>query len=118
MGIVQFDSHIASNDGKYTFWTIRPSQQDTGLTTVFPTPNFPSYPSNHSTHSAARAEIVAYLFPQLAEYARAHGSEAGLSRLWAGIHFRSDHTAGAALGKAVAAKLIAMAEQDGSNHGH
>jgi membrane-associated phospholipid phosphatase len=117
MGIVQFDSHIASNDGKYTYWTIRPSQQDTGLTTVFPTPNFPSYPSNHSTHSAARAEIVAYLFPQLAEYARARGSEAGLSRLWAGIHFRSDHTAGATLGKAVAAKLITIAEQDGSNHG-
>jgi hypothetical protein len=114
MGMVQYDSHIASNDGKFFYWTIRPSQQDPALTTVFPTPNFPSYPSNHSTHSSARAEIVAYLFPHLAEYARKKGEEAGLSRLWSGIHFRSDHVAGEALGRAVAGKLIAIAEEDGS----
>jgi membrane-associated phospholipid phosphatase len=114
MGIVQFDSHIASNDGKFFYWTLRPAQQDSGLTTVFPAPNFPSYPSNHSTHSAARAEIAAYLFPHLADYARSRGDEAGLSRLWAGIHFRSDHTAGVALGKSVSGKLISLAEQDGS----
>lgn len=101
--------------GKTTYWAMRPSQQDSTLAIAFPNPNFASYPSNHSTHSAARAELIAYLIPHLAGYARARGEEAGLSRLWAGIHFRSDHTAGVALGRAVAGKLIAMAERDGSS---
>jgi membrane-associated phospholipid phosphatase len=114
MAVLQFDSLIASNDGKFFYWTIRPSQQDSSVTTLFPPPNFPSYPANHSTLSTARAEILAYLFPHLADSARARGREAGLSRLWAGIHFRSDHESGDVLGKAVAAKLIAIAERDGS----
>jgi hypothetical protein len=114
LSLVQYDGMIASNDGKYTYWTIRPAQQDPALTTVFPSPNFPSYPSNHSLLSAARAEVLAYLFPDDAAYLRARGEDAGLSRLWAGIHFRSDHTVGAAMGRAIAAKLIAIARQDGS----
>jgi hypothetical protein len=114
LALAQFDANIASNDGKYAYWTIRPGQQDTSLTTLFPAPNHPSYPSNHSCHSAAKTEILAYLFPDEAGYFRSRGEEAGLSRLWAGIHFRSDHEAGLAMGKALARKLIAIAEQDGS----
>jgi hypothetical protein len=105
---------IASNDSKYAYWTIRPSQQDPALTPVFPVPNFPSYPSNHSLLSAARGEILAYLFPDDADYARAQAEEAGISRLLAGIHFRSDHEAGVEMGRAIAAKLISIANQDGS----
>jgi hypothetical protein len=115
MGVVQFDSMIASNDGKFAYWMIRPSQQDSSLTPLFASPNFPSYPANHSALSTARTEILAYLFPQDAAVARARGEEAGLSRLWAGIHFRSDHEAGMTLGRAVARKLIDLAEQDGSS---
>jgi hypothetical protein len=112
--MAQYDAHIASNDGKYAYWMIRPSQLDPSLTTLFPPPNHPSYPANHSVHSSARTEILAYLFPEDAAYFRARGEEAGLSRLWAGIHYRSDHEAGMALGKAVAQKLIEIAAQDGS----
>jgi hypothetical protein len=60
---------------------------------------------------------MAYLFPHMAEMVRARGEEAGLSRLWAGIHFRSDHTAGVELGRAVANKVLAAARQDGSQAG-
>ena len=42
---------------------------------LFPVPNFPSYPSNHSTFSAARSEILAYLFPPHADFIRAVGKE-------------------------------------------
>jgi membrane-associated phospholipid phosphatase len=115
MAVAQFDSMIASNDAKTMYWVQRPSQADPNLATVFPNPNFASYPSNHSTLSGSRAEIIAYLFPHMADYARSKGEEAGLSRLWAGIHYRSDHTAGVAMGKAIAAKLIGIAENDGSN---
>ena len=73
-----------------------------------------SYPSNHSTFSAARSEILAYLFPTRADFARAVGKEAGDSRIWAGIHYPMDNVAGVALGKSVAGLFIAWAEKDGS----
>jgi hypothetical protein len=40
--------------------------------------------------------------------------EANESRIWAGIHYRSDTVAGAALGRAVANKVIDAARKDGS----
>jgi membrane-associated phospholipid phosphatase len=110
-----FDSFIASNDGKFFYWYLRPHQLDTGITPLFPVPNFPSYPSNHSTLSTARGEILAYLFPKRADFARAYGKEAGDSRIWAGIHYEFDNQAGVDLGKAVANKFIAWARSDGSN---
>ena len=110
----QFDSFIASQDGKFTYWYIRPPQLEPAIVPLFPVPNFPSYPSNHSTFSAARSEILAYLFPQRAAFVRALGKEAGDSRIWAGIHYQIDNAAGVALGKSVVQKFIAWANADGS----
>jgi len=42
------------------------------------------------------------------------GTEAGESRLWAGIHFPSDIAAGLALGRSVAQLVVERAKQDGS----
>jgi membrane-associated phospholipid phosphatase len=109
-----FDTFIASNDGKYAYWYLRPHQLDTGITPLFPVPNFPSYPSNHSALSTARAEILAYLFPAQADFIRAYGEEAGDSRIWAGIHYEFDNEAGVQLGRAVAGKFIEWANGDGS----
>jgi membrane-associated phospholipid phosphatase len=109
-----FDSFIASQDGKFTYWYIRPSQLDPTITPLFPVPPFPSYPSNHSTFSATRSEILAYLFPEHATFVRGVGKEAGDSRIWAGIHYQMDNVAGVNLGKSVAAVFIARAQQDGS----
>jgi membrane-associated phospholipid phosphatase len=81
---------------------------------LFPAPNFPSYPSNHSTFSSARAEVMAYLFPDRADVIRALGKEAGDSRIWAGIHYPMDNRAGVELGQNVARKVIDWAERDGS----
>jgi hypothetical protein len=64
--------------------------------------------------STARAEVLAYLFPEDSAFLRARGEEAGLARLWAGIHFPSDITVGADMGRAIAQKLIQLAENDGS----
>ena len=76
--------------------------------------DFPSYPSNHSTLSAARSEILAYLFPAHADFIRAVGKEAGDSRIWAGIHYPMDNVAGVQLGRSVAQVFIAWADSDGS----
>lgn len=111
VGAVGLDAFIASQDAKFTYWYPRPAMMDPGLSTLFPAPNFPSYPSNHSTLSAARAEVLAYLFPERAGLIRAMGKEAGDSRIWAGIHFEMDNQAGVALGKSVASEFIAWAQQ-------
>jgi len=111
---VLFDAFIVSQDGKFAYWYIRPHQLDSGIIPIFPVPNFPSYPSNHSTFSAARSEMLAYLFPTRAEFIRALGKEAGDSRIWAGIHYPMDNAAGVQLGKSVAQKFVQWASTDGS----
>ena len=65
---VLFDAFIASQDGKFTYWYIRPHQLDPRIVPLFPVPHHPSYPSNHSTFSAARSEILAYLFPSTCRF--------------------------------------------------
>jgi hypothetical protein len=110
LAAVFFDAFIASNDGKYAYWYLRPSQLDPNITPLIPVPPFPSYPSNHSALSTARCEILAYLFPTRAAFIRGVGKEAGDSRIWAGIHYEMDNQAGVELGKAVANKFIAWAE--------
>ena len=112
---VYFDAFLASNDGKFAYWYLRPNQLDPTITPLFPVPPFPSYPSNHSTLSTARSEVLAYLFPTRAEFIRAVGKEGGDSRIWAGIHYEMDNQAGVALGKAVAGKFIERAKSDGAD---
>ena len=109
-----FDAFIASQDGKFSYWYIRPHQLETSIVPLFPVPNFPSYPSNHSTFSATRSEMLAYLFPRHADEVRALGKEAGDSRIWAGIHYQIDNESGVKLGRSVVQKFISWASTDGS----
>jgi membrane-associated phospholipid phosphatase len=108
------DSGIACWDSKYTYWAIRPFQLDPEVKPLFPTPNHPSYPAAHGCLSTAEAVILGYLFPHDSAALDALAAEAAESRVWAGIHYRSDIVAGRALGRAVAEKVIARARQDGS----
>jgi membrane-associated phospholipid phosphatase len=109
-----FDAFIASQDGKYAYWYIRPHQLDPAIVPLFPVPNFPSYPSNHSTFSATRSEILAHLFPSRATFIRAVGKEGGDSRIWAGIHYQMDNTAGVNLGRSLVQLFKDWADHDGS----
>jgi len=114
LDITMFDSFIASQDGKFAYWYLRPAQLDTRLVPIFPAPNFPSYPSNHSTFSSARAAILGHLFPHQAGFITALAEEAGQSRIWAGIHYPMDNTSGFELGRKVAQKVIERVSADGS----
>lgn len=109
-----FDAFIASQDGKFAYWYIRPPQLDPAIVPLFPVPNFPSYPSNHSTFSATRSQVLAYLFPTHADEIRAIGKDAGDSRIWAGIHYQIDNASGVALGQSVAKTFVDWAKADGS----
>ena len=77
LATVHYDAFIASNDGKYAYWYLRPNMLDASITPLFAVPAHPSYPSNHSALSTARCEVLAYLFPGHAEFIRAVGKEAG-----------------------------------------
>jgi len=110
--IAAYDATVACWDAKYTYWAIRPFMF--GLTTLFPTPNHPSYPAAHGSLSGAISAVLADLFPLDAVSLNALGTEAGESRLWAGVHFRSDIDTGLALGRAVAKLVVEQAGKDGS----
>ena len=114
VAVAHFDAVIASQDAKFTYWTARPNQFDPTITTSIATPSHPSYPSNAAAFMKAPAEVMAYLFPRDAATFRWAGEEFGETRLWAGIHFRSDIEAGFAIGRAVAAKVIERAKGDGA----
>ena len=70
------------------------------------TPRHPAYPSGHSTYSAAVAFTLIAFFPQYAEDLLRLADNTGVARLWAGVHWRSDHTFGQLVGRAVAELII------------
>ena len=114
LAAAEYDAYIASQDGKFTYWYLRPHQLDPAITPLFAVPNFPSYPSNHSVFSWTRAEVLSYLFPTRAAEALAMARDASESRVWAGIHYPIDLEAGMSVGRGVAQKFIDWAERDGS----
>src|SRR5258705_112642 len=107
MSAAAFDALIGCFDAKYHYWFIRPPQANTGIVTVFPTPQHPSYPSAHSCFSGAYSGVLAAAFPSERDRVAAAAQEASLSRLYAGIHYRFDMEAGLALGRRAAALALA-----------
>jgi len=101
-----FDSQIACWDAKFAYWVIRPSQADPAITTTFALPNHPSYPSGHSCLTAAVMAILSDAFPMERPRLDAMVEEAGMSRVYAGIHYRFDIEAGREIGRAVAALAL------------
>ena len=112
--VTLYDAGIACWEAKYTYWAIRPFQLDPDVKPVFTTPNHPSYPAAHACASISVTRVLGYLFPRDADAFAALGGRAAESRIWAGIHYRSDIVAGGQLAMAVADKVIVRARQDGA----
>lgn len=105
--VAMFDAQIACWDAKLTYWFIRPRQADGGINLVFTTPNHPSYPSGHSCLTSAFMTVVADAFPSEQSRLDALITEAGMSRVYAGIHYRFDVEAGQGIGRGAAALALA-----------
>lgn len=107
LAAIEADTFIACWDSKYTIRRPRPSDLDPTLLTgtservamPFPTPPHPSYPSGHSAASMAAATYLKSVFPQEAMDLVDDAHQAAMSRLYAGIHYRSDNADGMVLGK-------------------
>jgi hypothetical protein len=109
------DAAVGCWDAKYTYFNARPSQLDTDLRTAVGLPNFPAYTSGHSTFSAAAATVLAYLFPGDTAYFTAQMDEAAISRLYGGIHYRSDIEVGKDHGKRIGGYTVRFAQADGAD---
>jgi membrane-associated phospholipid phosphatase len=73
------------------------------------TPPHPSYVSGHSSVSGAAEVALAAFFPERKSELHAYAEEAAMSRLWGGIHYRSDDDEGLQLGRRVAERVMKQA---------
>ena len=102
-----FDAGIGCFDAKFAYWYIRPSMADPLITLPIGLPNHPSYISGHSCNTASFAAVLAHAFPMETALLGDYVTRAGLSRMYGGLHYRFDISAGQQLGRDVAAWAIA-----------
>ena len=129
-GIADADAVTGIWWAKYHYNLIRPVTYirqviDPTWTTLLPTPPFPEYVSAHSGQSAAVLATLEALFGENVAFVdHAHDAdgfaprsfsrifdaavEAGISRLYAGIHFQSGNLNGRSLGRCVAAVVNSL----------
>lgn len=124
--VAQADAFIAAWGYKYQYNLIRPrtyirSVIDSAWEPLIPTPPFPEYPSGHSTQSAAAAAAITAsigdgAFDDSSSVSIGHAvrrfdsfgaaaDEAGMSRVYGGIHFPFGNVAGKDLGSCVGERV-------------
>lgn len=114
LNMSMMDAAIVCWDTKSAYYSPRPCQLNPAIKTITGVPNFPSYISGHSTFSGAAAEVLGYIVPERAGEYTAMASEASMSRMWGGIHFRSDCTTGLVVGKNVGNYAVQRGKTDGA----
>ena len=118
--VAMADAGVASWDAKYAYWYPRPENgvRDAGLDKhwkpYIKTPFFPSYVSGHSTYSSAAGEVLAHFYPGDAKLWRARAREAGLSRIWGGIHYPVDNVFGDRMGTKIGRLVVKRDKHDGA----
>jgi membrane-associated phospholipid phosphatase len=113
--VAMYDALVATWDAKYAYNRLAPALSGRRVRALVPVADIPSYPSEHAAAAAAAAGVLSYLFPNddTASF-HALAREAGEARIAAGAAYRSDVDAGFAIGRAVAARVVARARTDGS----
>ena len=107
MHMAGFDGVVACHDSKYAYWVPRPTQVDPAIVAAIALPNHPSYPSNHSCISGSMGRVLDAALPDARGMYQAMGRQAGLSRLYGGIHYQMDLDAGEAIANRIAARALA-----------
>ncbi|NWG17097.1 MAG: vanadium-dependent haloperoxidase [Chloroflexi bacterium] len=126
-GVAMGDAFISTWSLKYREPLIRPVDYirlyiDPNWTAFVETPAFPEYPSGHSVVSAAAAEVLGTMFGEVAltdRSGRLHGYEdrsytsiqaiayeAGISRMYGGIHYRAGIERGFRQGQCVGQNVL------------
>jgi hypothetical protein len=95
------DAAIACWATKYKYFFPRPTQVDKTIKNSLSVPNFPSYTSGHSTFSAAAALVLGHYFPKDSTRLKKMANEAGMSRIYGGIHYFCDNEGGKMCGEKI-----------------
>ena len=122
LNVAMSDAGAACWNAKFQtgWWDPRPINaiRDLGLDkkweSYLGTPLFPAYPSGTSNYSGAAGEVLAHVFPDDAKMWRTRAVEAGMSRLWGGVHWRIDVEQGLKMGRSVAGLVVEHARRDGA----
>jgi len=109
LGNAEFDAAICCWETKYHYFNPRPSTINPKIKTATGVPNFPAYTSGHSTFSGAAATVLGGLFPEEKERLMGMAQEASMSRLYGGIHFRSDCETGLKCGMNIGTETLKWA---------
>lgn len=113
--VAVYDAIVATWESKYAYRRRSPAGADGRVRLLVADDGVPSYPSEHAAVAAASYAVLAALFPHDDTLPMlAMSQEAGASRVMAGAAYPSDVVAGAAIGRAVAARVLAIAAHDGS----
>jgi membrane-associated phospholipid phosphatase len=110
-----YDATVAAWNSKYTYNRPRPSDVNPDVISAIPNPLSPSYPSEYGVTAGAAATVLAWLFPDDAEFFEAQAQAVVNSRLLAGVEYPSDVATGLELGRQVAELAIAHGIADGSD---
>ncbi len=114
LNMALMDAAIVCWDTKFYYFNPRPSQLNPAIKTTTGVPNFPSYISGHSTFSGAAATVLGHILPERATAYNAMAAEASVSRLYGGIHYRTDCETGLTVGKNIGAYAVQRARTDGA----
>lgn len=110
LNVAMTDALVACWRVKYRWWTVRPvtvirERLDPDFLPHLITPAHPSYVSGHASASGAAAAVLVRFFPEQRAGIEAAAEEAAMSRLYGGIHFRSDNDEGLKLGRRIGALI-------------
>ena len=115
MNVAIYDATITAWDTKYTYMRPRPTEMDSSLSAIIPTPHSPSYPSEHAVAAGAASVVLPRLFPDKADYFIAQAEAAANAMLHSGIYYPSDIEAGFAMGQQVGERALAWADANPLN---
>ncbi|MES2795839.1 MAG: phosphatase PAP2 family protein [Bacteroidota bacterium] len=113
LSVAQYDALVSTWAYKNKYNRQGPSKVDASITTLLPVTALPTYPSEDAVVAAASYAVLIAMFPGEIPFLDSKLAEAKNARYYAGMNVESDIIAGDALGKAVAAKVMARAKTDG-----
>jgi hypothetical protein len=113
VSVAQFEALKVAWHYKFLYNRPAPSQVDGGVQALLPASGVPSYPSEDAVLSGVSTELLRLLFPAAVEEITRKAAEQREAALLGGRATASDIAAGLALGRAVAAVLVARAGTDG-----
>jgi hypothetical protein len=113
LSVAQYDALVSAWKYKYQYNRPAPSVLDASIKPLLPISTLPAYPSEDAVVAQASYVILLAMFPGEGPFLAAKLAEAKNVPLWAKVNVTSDVLAGANLGAAVAAKVMARAKTDG-----